>query len=310
MAYTGLAQVHYEWNDLQEAVTYLEQGVELGKRWVSWDVLLPGYGTLADVAMARGDPEQAVAYLDTLTAYVQQWEEIRWALPAIASQRARLAVRCGDVETAAQWAASCALDESGPISYVQEGDALILARIWLAEGKLDAASKLVRNLLASNETAARWGRVIQVLVLQALVHEARGEEEAAVTTLKRALDLAEPEGYVRTFVDAGPALQTVLARVEALPAYVATLQAAFDPPQAEPANALTSAASQPLVEPLTDRELDVLRLIAQGLTNQEIADRLFISVNTVKTHAKHIYEKLSVRNRAQATTRALEMALL
>ncbi len=309
VAYTGLAQVLYEWNDLQQAVTHLERGVELGKQWVSWDVLLPGYAMLADIAMARGDPEQAIAYLDTLTEYVQQWEEIQWALPTIASQRARLAVRRGDLE-AAQWAATCQLNANGPIPYMQENDALLLARVWLAQDKADAAADLLARLLASNEAAERWGRVIQVRVLQALMHDARGDQQAAVTALTRALERAEPEGYVRTFVDEGAPLHALLAHVDVLPAYVTTLQAAFDQPKPEPAEDATGPASQLLVEPLTDRELDVLRLIAQGLTNQQIADRLFISVNTVKTHAKHIYEKLNVRNRAQATTRAAEMGLL
>jgi LuxR family maltose regulon positive regulatory protein len=241
---------------------------------------------------------------------MQQWEEIQWALPTIASQRARLAVRRGDVEAAAQWAATCQLDAHGPIPSVQENDALILARVWLVEGKLDAASELLTRLLASNEAAERWGRVIQVLVLQALVHDAQGDLASAAVALTRALERAEPEGYVRTFVDEGAPLHALLARIDLLPAYVTTLQAAFDQPQPEPAEDETGHASPPLVEPLTDRELDVLHLIAQGLTNQQIADRLFISVNTVKSHAKHIYEKLNVRNRAQATLRAAELGML
>ena len=310
VAYTGLAQVLYEWNDLQQAVAHLERGVELGKQWVSWDVLLPGYAMLSDIAVARGDPEQALAYLDTLTEYVQQWEDIQWALPAIASHRALVAVRRGDVDAAAEWAASSELNESGPIPYVQEGDALVLVRVWLAQGRADAAVALLTRLLASNEAAERWGRVIKVLVLQALAFAELGNREAAVTALTRAVERAEPEGYVRTFIDEGAPLHALLAHVDVLPAYVTTLQAAFAEPEPEPAEDATVPVSQPLIEPLTDRELDVLRLIAQGLTNQEIADALFISVNTVKTHAKHIYEKLNVRNRAQATTRAAEMGLL
>jgi LuxR family maltose regulon positive regulatory protein len=312
MAYTGLARVLYEWNDLERAAALLGQGLELGKRWASWDILLAGYVTQANVALARGKPDQAAAQLDALIAYAEEREEIRWALPAVAAHRALLDVRRGEVAAAAQWAASCPLGGDAPIAYVQENDALVLARVRLAEGKLASAEQLLARLLAANEAAERWGRVLRVLVLQALVCDAQGRRETAVTALTRALELAEPEGYVRTFVDAGAPLRTLLADVDGVTDYAARLRAAFtEPPVPEPAEpAVEPASAQPLVEPLTERELDVLRLIAQGLTNQEIADDLFISVNTVKTHAKHIYEKLNVRNRAQATTRATELDLL
>jgi LuxR family maltose regulon positive regulatory protein len=312
MAYTGLAGVLYEWNDLERAAALLEQGLALGKRWASWDILLSGYVTLANVALAQRAPDRAMAQLDALVAYAEEREEIEWALPAVAAHRALLDVRRGNVEAAARWAVTCPLDDGTPIAYVQENDALVLAHVWLAEGKLTSAAQLLERLLAANEAAERWGRVIRVLVLRALVYAAQEQREAAVDTLTRALELAEPEGYVRTFVDAGAPLRTLLEDVAVLPAYVARLRAAFteSPAPEPPEPAAKPASAQPLVEPLTERELDVLRLIAQGLTNQEIADALFISVNTVKTHAKHIYDKLNVRNRAQATIRATELGLL
>jgi LuxR family maltose regulon positive regulatory protein len=188
---------------------------------------------------------------------------------------------------------------------------LILARVKLLQGELVEAARLVERLLAVNEEAERWGRVIALLTLRALIDEAQGRRDAALTALIRALEMAEPEGYVRTFVDEGPPLRDLLTTLDGPSAYVGELLDAFGERRPAPVSSVPEHASQPaLVEPLTDREVDVLALIAQGLTNQEIADHLVISVNTVKTHAKHIYDKLDVRNRAEATTRAIERDLI
>jgi LuxR family transcriptional regulator, maltose regulon positive regulatory protein len=150
-----------------------------------------------------------------------------------------------------------------------------------------------------------------MLTLRALIDEAQGHREAALTALTRALTMAEPEGYVRTFVDEGPALRDLLHHVDEPSGYVAELLEAFGERCATPAAPEPSSLSpSPLTELLTDREVDVLALIAQGLTNQEIAGRLVTSISTVKTHAKHLYDKLDVRNRAEATTRAIEIDLL
>ncbi|MGC9397571.1 MAG: LuxR C-terminal-related transcriptional regulator [Anaerolineae bacterium] len=306
IAHTGLAEVLYEWNELQRAVAHLEEGIAMGERWTSWDILLAGYTKLAEVAAAQGEFAQAAAHLDALTDYAQE-HGLHWALPAVAGHRALLDLRRGDIASAARWATSCALPEEGPLPYMQENEALVLAQVRHAQGKPHEAAHLLTRLLAANEAARRWGRVIHILTLQALVWEQQGERKAGLAALTRALELAEPEGYVRTFVDAGAPLRALLAHIPTLPDYVARLQAAFEV-AAEEKNSPT--ISQPLVEPLTEREMEVLRLIAQGLTNREIANRLFISTNTVKTHARHIYEKLNVRNRAQATTRAMELGLL
>lgn len=310
MAYTGAAQVLYEWNELEEAASYLEQGLALGQPWSQWEILWAGYTGLADIDWVQGHPERARARLQTLTAQVQRLG-MQWAVPAVEAHRAVLAVRLGDREAASRWAATSGLRADRPIPYPQEPYALILARVKLLQGEYAKAAGLVNRLLEGNERAKRTGRVIALLTLRALIDEARGHREAALTALTRALTLGEPEGYVRTFVDEGPALRDLLRHVDEPSGYVAALLDAFDDRRATPvAPEAPSRAPSPLAEPLTDRELDVLALIAQGLTNREIADQLVISINTVKTHGKHLYDKLDVRNRAEAATRAIELDLL
>jgi LuxR family maltose regulon positive regulatory protein len=310
MAYTGAAQVLYEWNELEEAASYLEQGLALGRPWSQWEILWAAYTGLADVDWAQGHPERARARLQTLAAQVQRLG-MQWAVPAVEAHRAVLAVRRGDREAASRWAAASDLSADRPILYPQEPYALILARVKLLQGEHAEAAGLVNRLLEGNERAKRTGRVIALLTLRARIDEARGRREAALTALTRALTLAEPEGYVRTFVDEGPALRDLLRRVDEPAGYVAALLDAFDDRRATPvAPEAPPRAPSPLAEPLTDRELDVLALIAQGLTNREIAEQLVISINTVKTHAKHLYDKLDVRNRAEAATRAIELDLL
>jgi LuxR family maltose regulon positive regulatory protein len=156
--------------------------------------------------------------------------------------------------------------------------------------------------------------VIEILALQALAHEAQGDIPSAITPLQRALVLAEPEGYVRIFVDEGQPMARLLYEALSLgiaPDYARRLLAAFpvaDPEQAAPLG--TQALKSDLIEPLSERELEVLQLIAEGLTNPEIASRLFLALNTVKGHSRNIYGKLNVHSRTQAISRAQALGLL
>ncbi len=192
-----------------------------------------------------------------------------------------------------------------------------MARVLLAQDKPDQALRLLERLREEAEVASRAGSVIEILALQALALWARGKKERAVGTLTRALALAEPEGFVRTFADEGPAMGDLLSaalearqrghldaanRVPAL--YIAKLLAALAQ------EATTPRADARLPEPLSERELDVLTLIAAGMSNKEIAGRLFVSVTTVKTHINNLYRKLDARSRIQAVARARELGIL
>jgi LuxR family maltose regulon positive regulatory protein len=166
-------------------------------------------------------------------------------------------------------------------------------------------------LLAAAEVGGRTGHAIEALIGLSLALQAQGKPDAALMALKRALALAEPEGYVRAFVDEGAAMAGLLARVTSFPAYVARLLAAFQGPEVESAGA-PGAVAQPsaLFEPLSQRELEILRLLAEGLSNRQIAARLVLAVGTVKAHVHTIYGKLGVQGRVQAIARARELNLV
>ena len=180
---------------------------------------------------------------------------------------------------------------------------LTLARVFIAQKWLREASRLLARLLHQAEPAGAMGYVIEILALQAMAYQAQNAPDSALECLKQALTLAEPEGYVRVFADEGAPMAALLRRAAAhgvSPEYVGQLLAAMGPPR----------PATPLVEPLSDRELQVLRLVAAGLSNQQIGDELFLAVGTVKKHTHNVYGKLGVRSRTQAVARAKELGIL
>jgi LuxR family maltose regulon positive regulatory protein len=191
---------------------------------------------------------------------------------------------------------------------------ILLARIKMSQGQLAESIGLLQQLIGRAETGGRKPRVIEILMLQALAFQARDDTNRAMATLERALSLAEPEGFIYTFVDEGPPMARLL--YEALtrgiaPDYARRLLAAF--PVAEPEQAApleTQAPESGQIEPLSERELEVLELFAEGLSNREIASRLFLSLHTIKTHCSNIYGKLGVHSRTQAVARARALGLL
>jgi LuxR family maltose regulon positive regulatory protein len=172
---------------------------------------------------------------------------------------------------------------------------------------------LLERLLKAAEEGGRMGSAIEVLVLQALAHEAKGDIPAALVPLARALALAGPEGYVRIFVDEGMPMAQLLSEAAArgiMPDYTARLLAVLEAEERKGEDESHLPPAQSLTEPLSQRELEVLRLIAQGLSNREISERLFLAVITVKGHNRNIFRKLQVRRRTEATARARELGLL
>jgi len=206
---------------------------------------------------------------------------------------------------------------------------LALTRLWLAQGQPALALDVSERQAQAAEQRGRMGVVIEWLALQALAHAALGNTSQAMATLERALSRAEPEGYVRVFVDEGEPMKLLIAdfrlrierrergEPERLNAYVNKLLTAFPDERrrtkgesAGLASVVLGPAKRSLVESLSEREIEVLRLIADGLSNQEIADRLVVALSTVKTHVNNLYSKLGVTNRVQAVSRAQELNLL
>jgi LuxR family maltose regulon positive regulatory protein len=206
------------------------------------------------------------------------------------------------------------------LSYLREFEHITLARVLLARSKSDRANRsmleamgLLERLLKAAEEGGRTGSVIEILVLQALAHQAQGDIPAALIPLERALTLAEPEGYVRMFVDEGPPMAVLLEKATKhgdpawgtgnAPNYVRQLLTAFG------CASDRTPVKQVLIEPLSERELEVLRLLGTGLNGPEIARELVVSLNTIRTHTKNIYSKLGVDNRRAAVRRAEELKL-
>jgi LuxR family maltose regulon positive regulatory protein len=192
--------------------------------------------------------------------------------------------------------------------------------VLLAQKKPAEALSLLDPLQVSAQQQERWSHVIEMKVLQALAHHLRGEEQEALTVLAQALHLAEPEGYIRIFVDEGPPMAALLSqlwaqeRKQGPTVYLDTVLAAFLPDnmalEPQPKTAGQRATAQPLLDPLSERELEVLQLIARGDSNPEIAKELVLSVDTVKRHVYNIFPKLGVKNRVKAVAQARTLGLL
>ena len=308
IAHVELGNLRYERNDLDAALTHLQQGIALLKPWRYRDGLLPGYIGLARTKRAQDDWDGAFAILDELAEFCSV-SEAQFMLPMVEAFRASLWVAQRNVSAAAEWAASSGLSADDETSYFQEYLYLVLARVLLAQGDWAEAIQLLARLLTVAETGKSTGRLIEVLMLRALTFHAQDKQAEALAALRRALTLAAPEGYVRLFVDEGQAMVELLNAVvdqpgTVNPRYVHRLLAAY------PDSPAPTVQPDSLIEPLSERELELLHLIAAGMTNRAIADELMVSVNTVKTHARNIYGKLGVCNRTEATSRARDLELI
>jgi LuxR family maltose regulon positive regulatory protein len=327
--YSGMGELFYEWNDLEAAAQALEEGIALAKQWGNTQALAADYGDLARVYQAQGDPEQAMDMVHRAEQLISE-HTVSPTVPAIvAAYWPNLWLAQNNLAAAESWARERGLGADDDPAYLREFEYLTLVRVLIAGHRLDEATKLLARLLQAAEGGSRMGRTIEILALQALALQAGGDTAQALSVLESALSLAEPEGYVRTFVDGGEGMKELLSalgkqRSAASVGYIQTLLAAFDTGTVDAAGRAetpgSSAALRPaalaagqvkgLVEPLSPRELEVLRLVAAGLTNQEIADTLVIAVSTVKSHTNSIYGKLGVSNRTQAVAQAQALALL
>ena len=304
--YVGLSELHRERNDLPAATQNLLRSQELGEH-----IGLPQNRYRWRVAMARirqaeGDLSGALDLLNEAERlYVGDYFPNVRPVPAL---RARVLVAQGELGAALGWARERGLSVEDDLSYLHEFEHITLARVLLARYAADRAersiqevTRLLERLLRAAEAGQRTGSVIEILVVQALAHQAREDVPAALASLQRAVTLAEPEGYVRIFADEGPPMASLLRAVSkqgTAPNYVRRLLAAVSK------TGDSTPASQELIEPLSARELDVLRLLGTDLDGPEIARELVVSLNTVRTHTRNIYAKLGVNNRRAAVRRA------
>ncbi|MBI3978288.1 MAG: tetratricopeptide repeat protein [Chloroflexi bacterium] len=311
-AHIRMGELLYEWNDLVGALDHLRKGLDLAQLGGETRALVAGYLAIGQAELARGGLDGAAAHLRRAKPIVESAEVPDWT-----SQLNRLQVRLwlaqGNLRAAGDWVEETRFRVDDETSYHYELGRLALARVLIAQGATDAgaldrALVLLDRLLRSAEGAGRMGVVVEVQALRALALRGQGRIAQAMIALEQALRLAEPEGFVRLFVDLGPPMAALLHEAGArgvLTAYAGALLAAFG--EGFPA-AGASAAGSP--DRLSERELEVLRLLAAGLSNHEIADELVIAVGTVKRHTATIYEKLGVNSRTRAIARARALSLL
>jgi LuxR family maltose regulon positive regulatory protein len=297
-----------EWNDLENAARYLLEGIELGKPFGAV-LLVEGYVSLARVRLAQGDRDSAEDALQQAEQHAHRSKRVR-SLSQVAGCRTRLWLSPdrSNVSAAARWAQESLDHLEDELGYLRQAEYLALVRVFINLGKTDQALQLVARLQRAAEAAGRMGEVIEMLSLQALAYQSQGDEVRAMATLEQAISLAKPEGYVRTFIDEGESMARLLRQMLSrgiASNYVARLLAVFGEKDDS-----TSPAIDSLIEPLTERELEVLRLIVAGLSNPEIAQELVIAVSTVKSHVNHIYGKLGVKNRVEAVARTRALSLL
>ena len=305
--YTGMGDLLYQRGDLDGARRFLEEGIERGRRSGEAKILVYGYVNLARILMARGDAEGAISLVRKAGALTPRW-------PLIWAWQARFHLARGDVRPAARWAEEYGATDDYK-SYPRHFERITMARVMLAEGKADKALDAFDRLLEAARTEGRTAHEIELLVLLALASEREDATDEALVHLRRALALAEPEGFVRVFVDEGPPMAALLARLVQGPrsdgapdGYAGGLLERFALEAGPGGNG--GPRLGPGLEPLSGREIEVLGLVAAGRSNAEIARELYLSVGTVKAHVHHIFGKLLVRSRSQAVARARELRLL
>lgn len=310
--YLRIGELHYEWNDLAKAWEFISQGLERAELGGDARATIAGKIILSHLEIASSRTEEADAHLDEARILLEATPFPDWT-SRLERCRVRLWLARDDLRSAVSW--SDAMLTSGELDRRPDAAVawLAIAHSLIRKGDRDSLTQavtLLKRLHADAATTGQTGVLIDAGALMALARERQGGHPAALTELERALRLAEPEGYVRLFVDLGLPMRWLLREARnrgVMPDYVSRLLAAFG----EHADTGSSRSAALLtIEPLSTRELDVLRLIAAGLTNREIAEALFVSPETVKKHTGNIYGKLGVHNRVEAVTRARALTII
>jgi len=315
--YVGLAEIAYQRDELDVALRHATEGVALCRQFVYTTPLADGLATLAMIRQATGDPAGA---LQAITEAGQASPGPASLLNPVPAQRARLLLAQGDLAAAARFPPETGLGPDDEPDYAREPGHLVLARILLAQDRPGQALALLGRLHAAAVAQDRTGGLIEIGALRALALAATGDEAGAVTALAGALLLACPQGHIRVFADEGAPMAELLGRLIAAQrvgraaagvplGYLARLQRAFNAGPHVPGSGRDTAAVPGLIDPLTSRELEVLTMLAAGRSNQAIADKLVVTLDTVKKHVGHVLGKLGAANRTEAVARARELNL-
>jgi LuxR family maltose regulon positive regulatory protein len=316
--YDELGLVLCEWNELDEAIRYLKMGSELSKQGFDVGVLGYSYLTTLRTLFAKRELPGVKEIIQEMENMEREFDVPPWYTNPKEAWKARIWLAEGNLDAASRWAHERGLKATDDPPYLREDEYIVLTRILAAQDQIAGAFMLSERLLEKAEASGRNETLIQVLLIQALAYNAQGDVDQALVALERALNLAEQGGAKRVFLDEGEPMAELLRVFSRQSSaigreYLDSLLGGFHASQI-PAESTKFedriAKDGDLVEPLSDREIEVLRLLAAGLSYREIAEELYVSINTIKAHAKNIYSKLGVHGRMQAAQRAEELSLL
>jgi len=321
-AYVGRGNLEYEWNHLDAATFLLQEGIKLCERTGNGRAILQAHITMAFIKQAKGDADGASAMMQQVVQITERQRLTQYRGAQVEASQAWLSLMQGDEAVVSRWLQRCGLSLEQEVTHLREREYLTLVRALIMQSRLDEAKQWLEKLSQLAEAQGRMGSVIEILMLQAEALYASGDVNQALKSLSRALSLAEPEDYIRLFVDEGTPMARLLAqmRTHRRSEYIVStdyrekllslLGGTHDEGAPHPAAAALQPGTHPLIEPLSERELEVLRLIVAGCSNREIADRLVIAVSTVKWYVNAIYGKLQVESRTKAIARARELNIV
>jgi LuxR family maltose regulon positive regulatory protein len=312
--YNGLGMVTYQKNDLEEAYQLVTEGLRRNQSWGNLNAISVSLASRAQIQIALGHLDGAWTDLQEVAHIEQKYTPYFDLRSTFLVSRVRYYLAKGDMAAAVSLVQESGVSGDAPLNFQREQDHITLSRVQLAQGKYAEASSLLKRLSGAAQSGGRFGRLIEILNLWAVAFYLQRKISEALRVIEHSLELAEPESYIRIFID----LQEPMAQLLELavkngihPEYARQLLANF--PAAEDSKKAPINVQKhnlALLEPLTQREIEVLQLIAEGQANKEIAKHLFISLRTVKFHTTNLYAKLEVSGRAQAIIKARELGLL
>jgi LuxR family transcriptional regulator, maltose regulon positive regulatory protein len=310
--YTRIGRILRQWNQLQDSLEFTMKGHSLCLDWKVTELLALSYIEVAYINLALGNKEQALTSIDEAIRINDNFSP--WGKKFAEAHKAKMELSRGDIEYAEKIVQTndSLMDEN--FQFHREIEYIALSRLLIAQKKFDEARVLINRIFNHAQGVGKKLTELKCLILFSMLFYAEGDVDQALEYLYKAFAIAEQEGFIRIFVDEGPPMARLLFEAlsrEIAPDYVQKLLAAFpvdDPEQLHPTQ--TQSREFQWIEPLSDRELEVLRLVAEGLTRQEIATKLVLSLNTIKTHTRNIYSKLGVNNQMQAVGKARALGLL
>jgi LuxR family maltose regulon positive regulatory protein len=303
--YSGLSKVYYEWNQLEQAEYFAHQCLEVSQQWGNIEQQAIGIIMSAKLEQANGNLQKAQVLMRTADQLNRENRLYPWNSIWIEAALDRFWLSLGNLERVSQRIEASGIDPTDEITVPHELRYLTLLRWLLASGDYDSTLGFAQRMQQKAEDSQRMVRVVELLILQSLAYLGKKDIITAGNTLVLAVSFAQPEGYKRVFLDEGELVLKMLHLVKSnqdATGYARELLEAFSP-----VSATAPVQIQLLIEPLSAREIEVLKLIETGLSNQGIASKLFISITTVKRHISNIYAKLDVKNRTQAVSRGKEL---